>query len=89
MLQVFKRYDLKYYTDDESNKRGLTHHTRIIIYNGDLMGKKNKGNMPSTSAGLVRYFDDYKETFQIKPETVIIATVFLIISMIFLRFQIG
>ena len=35
------------------------------------MGKKNKVTMPMSTAGLVRYFDDYKEKIQIKPEYVL------------------
>ncbi len=35
------------------------------------MGKKNKVTMPMSTAGLIRYFDDYKEKIQIKPEYVL------------------
>ncbi len=35
------------------------------------MAKEKKITMPLTTAGLVRYFDEYKEKLQIKPEHVL------------------
>jgi len=48
------------------------------------MAKKKQG-LPSGTAGLVRYFDEYKETVQIKPEWIIGFTVFIVIMSFFLR----
>ena len=46
---------------------------------------KKKQSLPSGTAGLVRYFDEYKETVQIKPEWIIGFTVFIVIMSFFLR----
>lgn len=35
------------------------------------MAKEKKITMPMTTAGLVRYFDEYKEKLQINPEYVL------------------
>jgi preprotein translocase subunit Sec61beta len=37
------------------------------------MGKKNKIQMPQSTAGLVRYFDSSKESIKFKPEYIAIA----------------
>jgi preprotein translocase subunit Sec61beta len=37
------------------------------------MGKKNKMQMPQSTAGLVRYFDSSNEKIKFKPEHVAIA----------------
>ena len=37
------------------------------------MAKDKKVSMPLSTAGLVRYFDEYKEKFQIKPEYIVYA----------------
>ncbi|MCK4714925.1 MAG: preprotein translocase subunit Sec61beta [Candidatus Aenigmarchaeota archaeon] len=37
------------------------------------MSKKNKIQMPQSTAGLVRYFDSSKESIKFKPEYVAIA----------------
>ena len=37
------------------------------------MGRKNKVQMPQSTAGLVRYFDSTKESIKFKPEHVAIA----------------
>lgn len=49
------------------------------------MGKDKKITMPQSTAGLVRYFDDYKETVQIKPEYILYITTFIIIVEMILR----
>jgi len=49
-----------------------------------IMAKNNKINMPSSSAGLTRYFDDYKSKIEFKPGHVIflaILTVLLLIAL--------
>jgi preprotein translocase subunit Sec61beta len=40
---------------------------------------KNQISMPSSQGGIVRYFDDYKSKFQIRPEHVIVLVVIVII----------
>lgn len=37
------------------------------------MGKKQKMQMPQSTAGLVRYFDSSKESIKFKPEHIAIA----------------
>ncbi|MBW6451363.1 MAG: preprotein translocase subunit Sec61beta [DPANN group archaeon] len=49
------------------------------------MAKKKQVNLPSSTAGLVRYFDDYKETIQIKPEHVIIGISIVIVLEILMK----
>jgi preprotein translocase subunit Sec61beta len=52
------------------------------------MAKKDKNNaLPSTGAGLVRYFDEESSGPKIAPETVVIFTVILGIFCIILRFS--
>ena len=41
--------------------------------------------MPSTGAGLTRYFDEYKSKFEIKPEHVILLIIIVILIEIFLH----
>lgn len=48
---------------------------------------KDKIQMPSSVAGLTRYFDDYKSKITFKPGHVIIIAVIVIIIMIFLNIQ--
>ncbi len=43
------------------------------------MSKKEKATLPQSTAGLVRYFDDYHESITIKPETVVFITITIII----------
>jgi preprotein translocase subunit Sec61beta len=50
------------------------------------MSDKVKESMPVSTAGLTRYFEDFKPTIQIKPEHVVIATATLIGFEIFLKF---
>ena len=51
------------------------------------MAKDNKVSMPSSMGGLVRYFDEYKSKFEIKPGHVIALIVAVIIIMIILHWQ--
>lgn len=44
----------------------------------------SKIQMPSSGGGLVRYFDDYKTKFEIKPIYVIVVIVLIIIVEIYL-----
>ena len=52
------------------------------------MAKDNKVNMPSSGAGITRYFDDYKGKFQIKPISVVIILIVLAMIILILH-QIG
>ena len=50
------------------------------------MSRKEKNMMPQSSAGLMRYFDQSKESIKIKPEHVMIACVFFIAIEIMIKF---
>lgn len=43
------------------------------------MAKSNKVSMPSSTAGITRYFDDYKSIIEFKPSHIIILIVVVII----------
>jgi len=45
----------------------------------------DKVQMPSSTAGLTRYFDDYKSKITFKPGTVIIAAIVVIVLLIVLQ----
>jgi len=49
------------------------------------MAKDKKVQMPSTGAGLVRYFDEYKNEINIKPEYVIYISVAVIVIEILIK----
>lgn len=51
------------------------------------MSKDNKVSMPSSTAGLTRYFDDYKSKLAFKPQVVIILVIVVIIIEILLHSQ--
>ncbi|MFH0870015.1 MAG: preprotein translocase subunit Sec61beta [archaeon] len=53
------------------------------------MAKNDKIQMPSSGAGITRYFDDYKSRFQLKPMHVIVLSVLVIIIIIILHLQGG
>ncbi len=40
---------------------------------------KDKISMPSSSAGITRYFDEYRSKLEFKPQWVIVFVVFIII----------
>lgn len=50
------------------------------------MAKKSKVQMPQSTAGLVRYFEDSKESIKLKPEHVVVVCVVLIVIEIALKF---
>lgn len=50
------------------------------------MSKNEKMTMPMSTAGLVRYFEESKESFKIKPEFVIIFSLAIIALEIALKF---
>ena len=47
---------------------------------------KDKGYMPQSTAGLIRYFDSAKQRIRIKPEHVLVACGFLILIEIMVKF---
>ncbi len=49
------------------------------------MGKKNKIQMPQSTAGLVRYFDESKERIKLKPEYIAIACGVIVVIEILLK----
>lgn len=48
---------------------------------------QDKISMPSSMAGLTRYFDDYKSKIEIKPEYVIVLIIVVILLEIILNWQ--
>jgi len=51
------------------------------------MARDNKVQMPSSGAGLTRYFDEYKSKIEIKPGHVIILIAVVIIIEVILHLQ--
>ncbi|MFH1174033.1 MAG: preprotein translocase subunit Sec61beta [archaeon] len=51
------------------------------------MSRDDKINMPSSTAGLTRFFDDYRSKISIKPAHVIILIIIVIAIEIFLHMQ--
>jgi len=49
------------------------------------MSKKKNSPLPASSAGLLRFFEDETEGVKIKPEIVLVGSVFLIIGSIVLN----
>ncbi len=50
------------------------------------MAKKNKMQMPQSTAGLVRYFDESKESIKLKPEHVVVICIVLIVIELAFKF---
>jgi preprotein translocase subunit Sec61beta len=51
------------------------------------MSQKGKVNMPQSTAGLVRYFEESKEAIKLKPEHVVAVCVLIIAAEIAFRFM--
>jgi preprotein translocase subunit Sec61beta len=49
------------------------------------MARDDKISMPTSGAGITRYFDDYKSKIELKPAHVIILTILVIIMEILLN----
>jgi preprotein translocase subunit Sec61beta len=49
------------------------------------MAKNNKVGLPSSGAGITRYFDEFKSKIQIKPISVVIILIFLALLILFLH----
>jgi preprotein translocase subunit Sec61beta len=50
------------------------------------MSQKEKIQMPQSTAGLVRYFEESKEAIKLKPEHVVVVCVLIIAAEIALKF---
>ena len=46
---------------------------------------KDKVSMPSSTAGITRYFDDYKSKIEFKPEYIVVLVIVVIIIEIILH----
>ncbi|MBT3463941.1 preprotein translocase subunit Sec61beta [archaeon] len=46
---------------------------------------KNKINMPTSSAGITRYFDDYKSKIEFKPGHIVFLAIFVMLFVIALN----
>lgn len=53
------------------------------------MAKNDKIQMPSSGAGITRYFDDYKSKIEFKPEHVVILVILVILIVVVLHLQGG
>lgn len=51
------------------------------------MAQKDKIQMPQSTAGLVRYFEESKEAIKLKPEHVVVVCVLIIVMEIAFRFM--
>lgn len=49
------------------------------------MARDNKIDMPASTAGLTRYFDDYKSRIELKPQWVVALIIAIIVVMILLH----
>lgn len=49
------------------------------------MARNNKVGMPSSGAGITRYFDDYKSKIEFKPGHIVILAIVIIIFSIILH----
>lgn len=50
------------------------------------MAKQNKINLPSSGAGITRYFDDLRSKIQFKPEHVVVMAIVVILLVILLHY---
>ena len=53
----------------------------------DSMSQKDKIQMPQSTAGLVRYFEESKDAIKLKPEHVVAVCVLIIVVEIAFRFM--
>ncbi|EFD92834.1 MAG: hypothetical protein BJBARM5_0425 [Candidatus Parvarchaeum acidophilus ARMAN-5] len=56
---------------------------------GDMLNKKGQTRMPSSFGGLVQYYADYKSKITIKPRTVIIFGIILVIAVVGVKLAFG
>ncbi|MFH1506154.1 MAG: preprotein translocase subunit Sec61beta [archaeon] len=50
---------------------------------------RDKINMPSSGAGITRYFDDFKSKIEFQPVHVIVMVIVVIAIVIFLKYWLG
>ena len=60
------------------------HYLFIDEYVGIIMAKQ-KSSMPQSGAGLVNYYDEYKEAIQIPPQAIMAVCVGIIVISVFVR----
>ena len=53
------------------------------------MSRKDKVNMPSSTAGIPRYFDDYKSRIEFKPQYIVVLVITVILIEVFLHLRGG
>jgi preprotein translocase subunit Sec61beta len=53
------------------------------------MSRNDKIQMPSSGAGITRYFDDYKSKFELKPAHVVILAILIMLVIVILHMQSG
>jgi preprotein translocase subunit Sec61beta len=53
------------------------------------MSRKDKVNMPASTAGITRYFDDYKSKIEFQPKYIVVLVVIVILIEIFLHIKGG
>jgi len=59
------------------------------LFQEDLTMAKDKIQMPTSTAGITRYFDDYKSLLSFPPHLVIVFSIFVIFVVIFLNVYIS
>ena len=57
----------------------------MIKFNKIKMARDDRIQMPMSGGGIVRYFEDEKSKFEIKPSTVVVMGVVLLLLVIFLH----
>ncbi len=60
---------------------GPTH----IFYLVKTMADKNRVSMPSSSAGLTRYFEDYRSKVSLKPAHILVLAVLIMVILVLLN----
>lgn len=53
------------------------------------MGRKDKIIMPSSTAGITRYFDDYRSKIEFHPKYIILLVIVVILIEVFLHLNAG
>lgn len=53
------------------------------------MARNNKIRMPSSTAGITQYFDEFKGKFSIKPQVVVLIIAIIIIAILVIKSMLG
>jgi len=53
------------------------------------MSRKDRIAMPSSGAGITRYFDEYKSKIEFKPQYIIVLVILVILIEVFLHLNAG